>query len=482
MLKQRKQILLFVALSLLIISVFFVIRGLRSNDQLSAIETEDTIDLPQILERGVLRATTNYNSTNYFVYRGEPMGFHLELLQLFAAHIGVELEVYATNHLEENLNCLLTEGECDVIALDLTVTKSRSELVSFTEPHGQSRQVLIQRKPANWLGLSSSAIEDRMIRNQLDLAGKTIHVQRNSAFVDRLRNLMEEIGDSIYIVEVDKEEEVLIEMVATGEIDYTVSDEQIGRINQNYYAGIDARTPLSFPQNLSWAVRKDMPQLREAINEWMRNFKGTGQFASMYNKYYNNPRSVYIAKSNYNSLGGGNISVFDPYFKQYADIVGWDWRLIASLAYQESRFNHDAVSWAGAMGIMQLMPTTAATMEVDSTSSVPEHILAGVRYLRWLDNILKEHVKDKDERMKFVLASYNAGIGHVLDARRLAEKYGKDPNIWKDNVDYFILNKSKPKYYQDDVVRFGFARGDETYHYVYEVMERFEHYKNAVGS
>lgn len=482
MLKQRKQILLFVALSLLIVSVFFVIRGLRSNDQLSASEPGDTIDLPQIIERGVLRATTNYNSTNYFVYRGEPMGFHLELLRLFAAHIGVELEVYATNDLDENLNCLLTENECDVIALDLTVTRSRSELVSFTEPHGQSRQVLIQRKPANWLSLSSSAIEDRMVRNQLDLAGKTIYVQRNSAFVERLRNLMEEIGDSIHIVEVDKEVEVLIEMVANGEIDYTVSDEQIGRINMNYYAGIDARTPLSFPQNLSWAVRNDTPMLREAINEWMREFKGTGQFAGIYNKYYNNPRSIYIAKSNYNSLGGGNISVFDPYFKQYADVVGWDWRLIASVAFQESRFNHDAVSWAGASGIMQLMPTTAATMDIDSTSSVPEHILAGVRYLRWIDNILKEQVEDKDERVKFVLAAYNVGIGHVLDARRLAEKYGKDPNIWKDNVDYFILNKSKPKYYQDDVVRFGFARGDETYQYVYEVLERFEHYKNAVGS
>lgn len=481
MLKQRKQILFFVAISLLIISVLFIIRGLRSDDQLSAIEKDQSIDLPEILERGVLRATTNYNSTNYFVYRGEPMGFHLELLRLFAAHIGVELEVYATNDLEENLHCLLAENECDVIALDLTVTKSRSRMVSFTEPHGQSRQVLVQRKPANWLAMRSSDIEDRLVRNQLDLAGKTVHVQRNSAFVERLRNLMEEIGDTIHIVEVDHEVELLIEMVANGEIEYTVSDEQLARINQNYYASIDTRTPLSFPQNLSWAVRKDTPQLLEAINEWMREFTATNQFASIYNKYYNNPRSLYIAKSSYNSLGGGNISVFDPYFKQYAGIVGWDWRLIASLAYQESRFNHDAVSWAGAMGIMQLMPTTAETLDVDSTSSVPEHILAGVRYLRWLDNILKEHVADDNERVKFVLAAYNVGIGHVLDARRLAEKYGKDPNLWRDSVDYFILNKSKPKYYQDEVVRFGFARGEEPYQYVYEILERYEHYKNAVG-
>jgi len=479
--KQLKKVLFFGAIAFLIFSAILVMRGLKTNDQLLAAEKDQTIDLPQILERGVLRATTNYNSTNYFVYRGEPMGFHLELLRLFAAHIGVELDVYATNDLEENLNCLLADNECDVIALDLTVTKSRSRFVNFTEPHNQSRQVLVQRKPANWLSMRSSDIEDRLIRNPLDLAGRTVHVQRNSAFVERLRNLSEEIGNTIHIVEVDKEVEQLIEMVANGDIELTVSDEQLGRINQNYYANLDARTAISFPQNLSWAVRKDTPLLLEAINEWMKDFKATRQFANIYNKYYNNPRSIFIAKSTYNSLGGGNISVFDSYFKKYAGIVGWDWRLIASLAYQESRFNHDAVSWAGAFGIMQLMPTTAETFNIDSTSSVPDHILAGVRYLRWLDHILREQIKDENERVKFVLAAYNVGIGHVLDARRLAEKYGKDPSIWKDNVDYYVLNKSKPKYYQDEVVRFGYARGEEPYQYVNEILERFEHYKNTVG-
>jgi membrane-bound lytic murein transglycosylase F len=481
MLKQRNKILFFVAITLLVISAIYVISGLKSNDQLLAEAKDQSFDLPQIMERGVLRATTNFNSTNYFVYRGEPMGFHLELLKLFTAHLGVELEIYATNSLEENLNCLMAEDECDIIALDLTVTKSRSQFVSFAEPHGQSRQMLVQRKPANWFALRSADIEDRLIRNQLDLAGKTIHVQRNTAFVERLRHLMEEIGEPIFIVEVDEDVEQLIEMVAKGEIDYTVSDESIARINLNYFAGIDARTPLSFSQNLSWAVRKGAPELLEAINEWMRNFKSTAQFANLYNKYYNNPRSIFIAKSSYNSLGGGNISIFDTYFKKYAGIVGWDWRLIASLAYQESRFNHDAVSWAGAMGIMQLMPATAETLDIDSLSSVPEHIHAGVRYLRWLDNILKDQVTDDNERIKFVLASYNVGIGHVLDARRLAEKHGKDPNVWKDNVDYYILNKSKPIYYQDEVVRFGYARGQEPYQFVYEILERFEHYKNAVG-
>lgn len=480
--KNYKRILFVFAVCLLLASGVFVVRGLKNSNKFLAAEKVHPYDLPHILERGVLRATTNFNSTNYFVYRGEPMGFHLELLRLFAAHIGVELEIYATNNLEDNLQCLLAENECDVVALDLAVTTSRSRLIDFTVPHSQSRQVLVQRKPANWLSMRSAEIEDRLIRNPLDLAGRIVHVQRNSAYVERLNNLSNEIGSKIQIVEVDKGVEQLIEMVANGEIEFTVSDEQLGRINQNYFNSIDARTAVSFPQNLSWAVRKDTPLLREAINQWMSEFKATGQFAGIYNKYYNNPRSVYIARSTFNSLGGGNISVFDNYFKQYAGIVGWDWRLIASIAFQESRFNHDAVSWAGAFGIMQLMPSTAETFNIDSTSSVPEHIHAGVRYLRWLDQILREHIKDDNERIKFVLASYNVGIGHVLDARRLAVKYERNPDVWKDNVAYFVLNKSKPKYYMDEVVRFGYARGEEPFHFVSQILERFEHYKNTVGS
>lgn len=439
-----------------------------------------TTDLSEIKKKGVLRATTNYNSTNYFIYRGQPMGFHLELLKLFANHIGVELEVFVTNDLEENFACLISSSECDIIAMDLTVTRSRSQLFSFTEPHSQTRQVLVQRLPDNWYSMHSAQIEDELIRNQLDLAGKTIHVQRNSAYVARLNHLMEEIGDTIYVVEVDKEVETLIEQVANGEIGYTISDENLAQVNENYYANIDAKTPISFHQNLAWAVRHDSNELLEAINKWMVDFKQTRQYVSLYNKYFKNPRSAYIAKSQFNTLRGGNISAYDDYFKEFSEKNGWDWRLVASVAFQESRFDPTAVSWAGAFGVMQLMPRTAAKYNVYQNSPVVDNIAAGVNYLNLLDNRLKRHIEDDEERLKFVLAAYNVGIGHVLDARRLAEKHGKDPNVWKDNVDYFILNKSKANYYNDPVVKYGYARGSEPYHYVIEVLERYEHYKNAL--
>jgi membrane-bound lytic murein transglycosylase F len=478
--QKRKRILLFLSISLLLITGFLTVRNFKADSDFVMEEKPvKSYDLSDVLERGVLRAATDYNSTNYFIYRGEPMGFHLELLSHFASHIGVDLDVSVSNDLSENIDCLTTLDGCDIIAANITVTQSRNRVLQFSEPHSRTRQMLVQRKPETWNMMSSREVDSRLIRSLLDLAGKEVHVQTHSAFVSRLQHLMEEIGDTIYVVERQETVERLIEEVAEGKIDYTISDEQLAYLHQLYYANIDAQTPISFEQNLSWAVREGSVELLAAINEWLKVFKTTRKYSDIYNKYYRNPRIVFMAKSELHSLGGGKISVFDEYFKRYADIVGWDWRLIASLSYQESRFNPSAESWAGAYGIMQLMPGTAEFLNIGSDASVQEHIAGGIRYLKWLDGRLSDIIADEDERVHFILASYNMGIGHVLDARRLAEKYGKNPNIWSGHVDYFVLNKSEPKYYLDPVVRHGYARGSEPYNYVTEIMDRYRHYTNA---
>lgn len=478
---QRKRNLLFVALPLILfVMIILTTRDFSVQDDMHKEGQAERTQLEKILERGYIKAITDYNATNYFIYRGKPMGYHLELLQHFAAHLGVDLELQISNDLENSMYILLKEERSDLIAKNIAVTRTHREKLDFSLPHSRTRQVLVQRKPDHWYSMRSYDIEDKLIRSQLDLSGKTIHVHQHAASVTRIRHLMEEIGDSIHLVKRPEGTETLIEEVARGEIDYTVSEEHLAGLHEVYYANIDAQTPLSFEQNLAWAVRKGEKDLVAAINEWLEEFTDSPQYAQIYDRYYNNPRSVFIAKSDLHSLGGGNISVFDDYFKRYADIIGWDWRLIASLSFQESRFNPSAVSWAGAFGIMQLMPETAGFLNVDDGSQVHEHIAAGIRYLKWLDERLQDEIKDDDERVKFVLASYNAGIGHVLDARRLAEKYGKNPNVWRDNVDYFLLNKSDPVYYRDPVVRHGYARGAEPYNYVTEIQERYHHYKNIL--
>ncbi len=437
--------------------------------------------LKEIREKGRISAVTDFNSTNYFIYRGEPMGFQYELLQRLASELNVDLEILVSNDLEKNFQMLEAE-EVDIIAVNLTVTNERSKRIDFTLPHNQTRQVLVQRKPENWRRMSSREVELSVIRNQLELAGKEIHVQSNSSFAERLKNLSEEIGDSIKIVETSEYEvEQLIGMVAKGEIDYTVADENVALINQTYYPNLDVQTAISFPQNLAWGLRKGDDSLRFAINDWLKSFKHSADYTQLYNKYFYNIRAINLVESEHYTINSGQISEYDELIKTYNDIVGWDWRLIASLIYQESRFKPQVRSWAGAFGLMQLMPSTARRFGANKNSSAEKNIEAGVKFLKWLDTrFLNRGITDDVERIKFILGAYNVGLGHILDARRLAEKYDKDPDLWDDNVEDFILKKSNPKYYNDEVVYYGYARGYETYNYVNQILERYEQYKNII--
>lgn len=423
----------------------------------------------------------DYNSTNYFIYRGEPMGYQYELLKLLAEELDVKLEIKVENDIDKNFE-MLKRGDCDIIGINLTVTKERSKTIDFTYPHSQTHQVLVQRKPENWTNLSKDELEANLLRNQLNLAGKVIYVQKGTSYEQRMVNLSDEIGDSIKLIRrSDKEVEELIELVARGEIDYTVADENIALVNQIYYPILDVKTAVSFPQNLAWGLKKGDDLLKLEIDLWLKEFKKSTQYALIYAKYFKNKRSVKIVESDYYAKNSGKVSGYDNYIKKYSKNVDWDWRLLASLIYQESRFKPHVKSWAGAYGLMQLMPTTAKRFGVNKSSSPEKNIKAGVDFIKWLNKRFeKRGITDEEEKIKFVLASYNVGLGHILDARRLAEKNGKNPDIWENNVDDYILKKSKPQYYKDPVVKYGYCRGTETYNYVIEIMDRFEHYKNVI--
>ncbi len=438
-------------------------------------------DLDQIRERGSLIALTDYNSISYFIYRGEPMGFQFELLQEFSDYLQIELEIVTENDLSRSFE-MLNDGRTDLLALNLTINNERKERVQFTRPISHTRQVLVQKRPDNWRNMTMDEINSTMVRNLLDLADKTVYVQSESSYAQRMKNLQSEIGDTIHIVEVPMEVEELISLVASGEINFTVSDENIAMVNRTYYPDIDLETPVSFEQNLAWAVRKSgSGKLLEELNKWIEGFKRTERYALIYAKYFKNSRSKHIVRSDYFSLGSGNISRWDEYFRQYSDSIGWDWRLLASLVLQESRFDPDVESWAGAYGLMQLMPSTGEQFGIDIYSSPENNIRAGIKYIQWLQELFEDKVSDEEERLKFILAAYNVGPGHVLDARQLARKHGRDPEIWDDNVAYYLLRKSDPEFYHDPVVEHGFCRGEEPYFYVIQVLNRYEHYKNFLN-
>jgi len=442
------------------------------------------IDLEQIRQRGKLIAITGYSATTYFVYRGQPMGYDYELLMRLGDFLGLPVEIKIARDLSTMFR-MLNAGEGDLLAYYLTVTQNRQKFVDFTESLFTTRQVLVQRKPKNWRQMKLHQIEKKLIRNPINLAGKTIYVLKASAHAQRLRHLEEEIGGNIQLVEVDGDTSSvdLIQMVAEGKIDYTVADEHVAVIFQAYYDNLDISTALSLPQRIAWAVRKTSPQLREKINEWLSQMKRTTDFYVIYNKYYRNRRAFRERiRSDYYSLTGDKISPWDDLIKERAKILGWDWRLLAALIYQESQFNPRKRSWVGAVGLMQLMPRTARELGYQNLLDPKINIMAGTEYLKWLDDYWKSQgISDPGERIKFVLASYNVGLGHVEDARKLAIKYGKNPDKWDDNVEYYLLQKSKPEFYNDEVVEYGYARGEEPVNYVKEVLERFHQYQQLIS-
>lgn len=438
------------------------------------------IDLDAIKKRGYLTALVDNNSISYFIYKGRAMGYEYELLQFLAQKLHVTLKIKVTSgitHAMEQLN----RGEGDIVAFPLTVNKARKEFVSFTDTHFNTYQVLVQRKPDNWRKLGVDQVNAKVIRNAADLAGKEIYVIDDTSFELRLRHLSEELGIDILIREdtLAAESESLIRKVATGEIDYTVSDHTMAQVNASYYPNLDVNTVLSIPQQIAWAVRKNSPALKNGINDWLREMKRNGTYMVIYNRYFKSPRTSLIRmKSNYSSLNtDGKISPYDEQIKEGARKLGWDWRLLASVVYQESHFIATGVSWAGARGLMQLMPETAKRFGATNPDNPVQSLRAGVDFLIYLDRMWEKKVPDAHERLKFVLASYNAGLSHITDARLLTEKYQGDPNRWEDNVEYYLLKKSDPKFYRDRDLIAGYCKCEEAVNYVSDVLERYEEYK-----
>ena len=437
-------------------------------------------DLDSIRKRGKLIAVTDFNSTDYFIYKGEPMGFNYELLKAFSDNIGIDLEVVSENHIDKAIG-MLNSGEADLLATNLTVNPLMGNAVLLTTPICETRQVLVQRKPKNWIALTEKDLDRNLIRNQRDLERKTIYVQAGSTHAGQLFPFAQGIGDSINIIEVPFGSEKLIQHVADGEIDYTICDENVAVVNSSYYPNIDVNTPVSFPQNIAWGIRKNKSDaLASELNRWISSYKKTESFALLYAKYFRNASSSSIVKSDFYALNTGKVSQYDDIIRKFSSVINWDWRLLASLICQESHFNPSVVSITGAFGLMQVMPATGKNFGIDVTTSPENNIKAGIEYISWLHSIFDPRIPEEKERINFILAAYNAGPGHVLDAMNLAAKNGMDPLKWEGSVALWLKKKSDPKYYNDTVVKNGYFKGIESVVFVSQILTRYEHYKNII--
>jgi membrane-bound lytic murein transglycosylase F len=495
----------FAALALIVVLGLVATSVLFAADPSVGVVIPDPIerDLADIVERDTIVALASYTSTSYFLYRGEPYGFEYELLRDFAEEADVEFRIEVVPR--DSLLYYLNAGRGDIAAGRLIPVEEDTAAFAFSAALYETSPVVVQQEaplPDDLAGraeaeavpqdiaeqaaegdvaLEPMTIRARLVRRPADLAGEDVFVAEEHPYVERLVELEDAITGEIEVVEVDTTVVSLIRQVAVGNIELTVAPENVAELEEGYYQNLTVQPAIGAPHDVAWAVRNNAPALQGALNRWILENRGTSAWNGLYRKYFVDRRGYRERiETGYLTAETGVLSDYDALLKRYAPTIGWDWRLLGSQMFQESRFRPRAKSWAGAMGLLQIMPGTAGDLGLEDPYDPEQNVEAAVRYLQWLEeNYWADEIADPGERLKFILASYNAGAGHVMDAQRLAEAEGGDPTVWED-VAYWLLQKSKPAVYNRPEVRHGYARGLEPVHYVSIILERFDHYRQFV--
>ncbi|MCH5247962.1 MAG: transglycosylase SLT domain-containing protein [Muribaculaceae bacterium] len=420
-----------------------------------------------------LRVGTLYSPTSYFQFRDEVMGYDYSLIQQLGKDKNMEVEFSVASSLPSLIE-LLDSGYIDIIAYDVPVTGEYREKVIPCGYEHLSTQLLVQKKGPN------------VIKDVTELIGKDIFVEKNSKYLFRLENLDEELGGGINIHEIESDTiitEDLLDRVKSGEIDYTVVDSDVARLNRSYYPTLDFSTELSFPQRSSWGVAIRNQWLADSINTWYEEYEPKGLNRLLLKRYFEiSKRDPYATSSFTRNFAKGYISNFDDLFKKHAASINWDWKLLASMGFTESHFDSTVVSWAGARGIMQIMPRTAKAFGLDENKITinNDNIETATKIIKSLDNSLKNDVPDPQERLKFIIAAYNSGIAHVKDAISIAKAYGYNPAKWDGNVSEALKLKANPEVYNNsEICKFGYFKGTYTTSYVSNVMKLYEKARDA---
>ncbi|MDE5997861.1 MAG: transglycosylase SLT domain-containing protein [Muribaculaceae bacterium] len=431
------------------------------------------IELPDTLKVGMLNSPTTY-----FDYRGTPMGYDYELMSRFSKFYGLQFKVVVGGTISEMIEWL-DEGKIDIVASPVPVTSEFQDRALLCGPRNVSSQVLVQRNNQH---------KDSIVGDVTDLVGREVTVQNDSKYFYRMQNLNEEIGGGIKITTLSKDtisDDDLLSMVWKGALPLTVVDSDVAEAALSYYPGLDISVKISLDQYSRWAVAPDAKGIANALDRWFADEKDN--VSEVYSKYYRLSKMEFFETLpdgfediRNMTFANGQISPYDGIFKAAGKKSGLDWRLIAAIAYVESHFDADVRSWAGALGIMQVMPRTAS-----SHGYRPEEMLnpvkcvdVAVKTLSELNTMFENKVTDLTERENFILASYNSGPGHILDAIALAGKYGLNPQKWNDNVEAAAIMKSKPIYYRDPVVKNGYFRGKETVNFVRKVQAVYSYFKD----
>jgi membrane-bound lytic murein transglycosylase F len=433
-----------------------------------------TRDFDAIKRDGTIRMITRFNSSAYFLHRGEEKGFEYELGKAFADKHNLALQVIVSPENEHPID-LLNSGRGDFIAANYTITPERQQYLRFSAPYNVVNQILVFRS------------DDEIPETLEDLDGLKISVREGSAYFKTLKRLKKKgYNFSIDTLPEIWDTEAILFALRDGDFQATVADDNLFHSASIFIDGLTEGPIVSHLDEIAWGIRSNATELEKALNDFITphfriseadQMPRRSTFMNVLTRRYFDNRPVFYNVRNY-ALGTGFEGILSPYdnlVKPLAEEAGIDWKLVIAVMAQESRFDPFAESWMGAMGLMQIMPRFS-NVDYDYELFNPEiNVREGLRFLR-------KHMRhyaylDSVNQLAFSLAAYNVGMGHLADARRLTIDRNRNPNDW-EHVSESLLMLMQPHHYRN--ARHGYARGIETVNYVRQIMNRHQMYHSLM--
>ncbi|WP_444901179.1 transporter substrate-binding domain-containing protein [Microbulbifer sp. SSSA007] len=425
-------------------------------------QEERITDWKGIKKSGVIRLLTYNGPTTYFLWKGLLMGFDYDLAKAFADKHKLQLQVIVVPY-EENLADWLRAGRGDFAGAEMNITSAvEKQGMVFTKPVVESTEQVVSGRGTP------------PIKQIQDLNGRKLTLRAYSSFIETAKTLQNAgIDVDIRVAPPDISQSQIFSMIAEGLVDATIAHSGRAKIEASVQPNLVLGTVLGDPTPEGWLVLRQNWHLLQNLNKFLTSYRKTDKYKKQYAAYFE-PNKRFMQRVSTRVIPGENLSPYDDLVKESAFKYDFDWRMIVAQMWQESNFNPKAVSPVGAQGLMQVMPATAEEMGFPPPLFEPERgIKAGVKYMDWVRDRFNPALPTVN-KLWFTLASYNAGYGHLLDAQRLAEQLGLDPNVWFDNVEVAMLKLAQPQYFKR--ARYGYVRGSEPVQYVRNISNLYKAY------
>jgi membrane-bound lytic murein transglycosylase F len=411
--------------------------------------------LEQIRARGELRVVTVNAPTTYYLGAHGGLGFEYRLATSFAAKLGVRLAIEPVADVA-SMRIALRDGRADLAAAQISADTQWERFGLATEAYGVSTQLVVQAR-----GRAQP-------RDITGLRGARIVVHADSPQQLLLRAIRANGVPELSWTPVPHDQQELLEIVTQGNADYAIVDEKEFEFAQHLYPDVTVAFALPDPRPLQWVARADAPDLVARANRFLAGARTSGAVESIAREEGAESRQFdYLDAHRFQADISSRLPELQGLFEEAARVTGLDWRLLAAVGYQESKWEAQAASADGAQGIMMLTADAASAVGVTDRGDLRENILGGAKYLAQVIDAMPKRIEEP-ERTWLALAAYNVGYGHLEDARVLAQRRGRSPDVWQDVREQLPLLTQEQWY---SSVKRGYARGWEPARFVDQVRE-----------